>query len=292
MSTYDVKRKVPDNLIPFDKGHARLINLEELSVGAGETLFGVKRDGIWCGSQYFPTAPFRLDYLGNLIATSANLTGDINATGGTISGNLTVTGSLLAGNPAASNVTFGLNGLDFYYGTGHKGNISYDHGTNSIYFSSNSTVPFFFTNDTFIDGTLGSSGDLSSGGNIAAVGSVAASGNLYSTGGGVFSYGNIITSNGSIQAHNDIVSTNGQLQVRNDILTTNGSITSYNDISANNGKYRCRGNNGTDFSGLGYITSIRANGGNLQAKYREITMVGGIVVNVSSESGWQNMGGY
>ena len=88
---YDIKRQLPNNLIPFDKGHARLINLEELSVGAGQLEFGVKREGIWAGSPFFSGAPFTLTYGGALTATSANISGNINATGGSITGSFDIT---------------------------------------------------------------------------------------------------------------------------------------------------------------------------------------------------------
>lgn len=52
------------------------------------------------------------------------------------------------------------------------------------------------------------------------------------------------------------------------------------------------GSSGGNYSSYGFITSIRASGGHLEAKYREITVKDGIVTNISSETGWNNMGSY
>jgi len=52
------------------------------------------------------------------------------------------------------------------------------------------------------------------------------------------------------------------------------------------------GTAGEDKEDIGFITSIRADDGRLEAKYREVTVRGGIVTDIGGESGWADMGGY
>lgn len=77
-----------------------------------------------------------------------------------------------------------------------------------------------------------------------------------------------------------------------------GYFSSVGDFVAA-GNIKCLGtfkssdnSSGGNYSSYGFITSIRASGGKLEAKYREITVKDGLITNISSESGWNNMGGY
>jgi len=77
------------------------------------------------------------------------------------------------------------------------------------------------------------------------------------------------------------------------ILSSGKDLIVEGDIMTNNGTFRSSdGSSGETNSAKGFITSIRANGGNLEAKYREITTKDGLVTDISSETGWQNMGSY
>lgn len=48
-----------------------------ITIGSGENVFRVDRNGIYLGSSSFATAPFRVDMQGNLVASSARIAGDI-----------------------------------------------------------------------------------------------------------------------------------------------------------------------------------------------------------------------
>jgi len=85
-------------------------------------------------------------------------------------------------------------------------------------------------------------------------------------------------------------------------LVSNGSTAMQVDSSLNMataGYIQCGttfkssdGTSGTDSTAKGFITSIRASGGNLEAKFREITHKDGLLTVMGSESGWINMGAY
>lgn len=74
-----------------------ILNVRELSVGAGTDLFKVNREGVFVGAASFSSAPLRIPFTGVLTATGAIISGTITATGGTISGDVTVSGSLVVG---------------------------------------------------------------------------------------------------------------------------------------------------------------------------------------------------
>lgn len=50
-------------------------NIGGMSIGSGSTSFRADSSGIWLGSETWATAPFRVDMSGNMVASSANLTG-------------------------------------------------------------------------------------------------------------------------------------------------------------------------------------------------------------------------
>ncbi|MEI9966169.1 MAG: hypothetical protein WDN67_00615 [Candidatus Moraniibacteriota bacterium] len=63
-----------DNVAP--SGTQR-VNFRELSVGAGANIFKANSEGIFVGADNFTDAPFKVDYEGNLSASSAIITGEI-----------------------------------------------------------------------------------------------------------------------------------------------------------------------------------------------------------------------
>lgn len=52
-------------------------NVKELSVGYGAEVFRVDRNGMWAGAETFATAPWSVDWNGNMIASSITLSGYI-----------------------------------------------------------------------------------------------------------------------------------------------------------------------------------------------------------------------
>lgn len=69
-------------------------NVKQLQVGYGSSVFRVDRDGMWAGAEDFASAPWSVDWDGNMIANSITLSGYI-PTGGALSdigsGNITST---------------------------------------------------------------------------------------------------------------------------------------------------------------------------------------------------------
>jgi len=76
------------------KGNDFLNSVKSLQVGFGSKVMRVDRQGIWLGAADFASAPFSVDMLGNMTATSATFSGYI-PTGGALSdvgvGNITGT---------------------------------------------------------------------------------------------------------------------------------------------------------------------------------------------------------
>ncbi|PIR59562.1 MAG: hypothetical protein COU68_04915 [Candidatus Pacebacteria bacterium CG10_big_fil_rev_8_21_14_0_10_45_6] len=50
-------------------------NVKQLQVGFGAKVFRVDRDGMWAGAENFASAPWRVDWDGNMTANSVTLTG-------------------------------------------------------------------------------------------------------------------------------------------------------------------------------------------------------------------------
>lgn len=74
----------------IDRGRARLTMCSELWVTGGTYLAGtsgilkVNREGFFIGDKSFTSAPFSIDYGGNMIANDATITGDFTLTTGSI----------------------------------------------------------------------------------------------------------------------------------------------------------------------------------------------------------------
>lgn len=51
------------------------INTGDLAIGAGSKVLRADQSGLWMGAEKWQDAPFRVDMLGNLVASSATLTG-------------------------------------------------------------------------------------------------------------------------------------------------------------------------------------------------------------------------
>jgi hypothetical protein len=63
--------------IPFepvgDKSDLR--DVRQLQVGYGSKVFRIDREGMWAGAERFADAPWSVDWLGNMVATSLDLSG-------------------------------------------------------------------------------------------------------------------------------------------------------------------------------------------------------------------------
>ena len=89
-------------------------NVKQLSVGFGSKVFRVDRDGMWAGAEDFASAPWKVDWNGNMTATSVTISGYI-PTGGALTdigaGNITNTylgaNSISSGNIQANAVIAG-----------------------------------------------------------------------------------------------------------------------------------------------------------------------------------------
>lgn len=62
------------DLEPEDSGED-LTSVRSLQVGYGSKVLRVDRDGIWLGAEHFADAPFKVDMLGNMTASSVTLSG-------------------------------------------------------------------------------------------------------------------------------------------------------------------------------------------------------------------------
>lgn len=75
-------------------------------------------------------------------------------------------------------------------------------------------------------------------------------------------------------------------------LYVKGGIYNDGDILAGGTFVSSDGSPGVSSTAKGFVTSIRANGGNLEAKFRELTFKDGLITVMGAESGWINMGSY
>lgn len=96
-------------------GSPYLDNLISMQVGAGTKLMRVDQSGLWLGAQKFADAPFSVDMNGNLISTSATISGNISALSGAIGG-FTINSSYLAAGSAGN--TVGLSPGDYPFWAG------------------------------------------------------------------------------------------------------------------------------------------------------------------------------
>jgi len=88
-----------------DDANQDLSRVRSLQAGFGSKVFRLDRQGMWMGAETFTDAPFSVDMLGNVVASSISLTGyvatgaaaaDVNAGATTISGTQITTGSITA----------------------------------------------------------------------------------------------------------------------------------------------------------------------------------------------------
>jgi hypothetical protein len=112
-------------------------NVKQLGVGFGSKVFRVDRDGMWAGAEDFASAPWKVDWDGNMTATSITISGYV-PTGGSLAdigaGNITSTylgsNSVIAGKIAAnavvaSNINVAnLSAIDADLGTITAGSIT------------------------------------------------------------------------------------------------------------------------------------------------------------------------
>lgn len=68
---------LPLNDVELESRHGAQFfsNVKQLSVGFGSRVFRIDRDGMWAGAETFASAPWSVDWDGNMIANSVSLTG-------------------------------------------------------------------------------------------------------------------------------------------------------------------------------------------------------------------------
>lgn len=102
-----------ENISGESQGGAQFFsNVKQLQVGFGASVFRVDQDGMWAGAEDFASAPWKVDWEGNMTATSITIAGYV-ATGGSLSdigvGNITGTyianGAIVSDKIAANAVT-------------------------------------------------------------------------------------------------------------------------------------------------------------------------------------------
>jgi len=74
----DAFNNVPNKPLPQSEGVAgmgNLTNTAAIQIGIGNRAFKADQSGIWLGANTFADAPFSVDMQGNLIASSATITG-------------------------------------------------------------------------------------------------------------------------------------------------------------------------------------------------------------------------
>lgn len=87
---------IPLNEVELESRHGAQFfsNVKNLSVGFGSRVFRVDRDGMWAGAETFAAAPWKVDWNGNMTASSITISGYI-PTGGALTdigaGNITNT---------------------------------------------------------------------------------------------------------------------------------------------------------------------------------------------------------
>lgn len=74
------------------KGAGFFTNVKQLQVGFGSKVFRVDRDGMWAGAADFASAPWRVDWDGNMTASSITISGYV-PTGGALNDTQTSIGS-------------------------------------------------------------------------------------------------------------------------------------------------------------------------------------------------------
>lgn len=103
--------------------------VRSLQAGFGSKVFRLDKEGLWLGAETFATAPFSVDMLGNVTASSITLTGyvptggaaaDVNAGATTITGTQITTGSITASKMNVSS----LSSISANIGTVTAGTIS------------------------------------------------------------------------------------------------------------------------------------------------------------------------
>lgn len=112
----------PYNNIPFlplenqdqDSRHGAQFfrNVKQLQVGFGSKVFRVDRDGMWAGAEDMASAPWSVDWDGNMVANSITLTGYIPTGGaltdigaGNITGTYIASGAITTAKIAANAIT-------------------------------------------------------------------------------------------------------------------------------------------------------------------------------------------
>jgi hypothetical protein len=96
ITPYESVPYIPLNEVELESRHGAhfFSNVKQISVGFGSRVFRVDRDGMWAGAETYAAAPWKVDWDGNMVASSITISGYV-ATGGALAdigaGNITET---------------------------------------------------------------------------------------------------------------------------------------------------------------------------------------------------------
>jgi hypothetical protein len=232
--------------------------LGEITIGSNAWHVDSSGNMWWGNYSSYSSASIKISSSGVVNFSGGTFTGTVKAIGTTASSDVWVDGS--------------TGSLRFFY---NNTEIGYLYANTSAQVLLHSGNDMFLSADDTISIDSGSSFDVFADSIIRM---------HYNYNGGVDSF--YIYSNGSQMLQLD---NSGNLFVSGQI---GGSSLSGGDIQCGDQFRSSDGTAGGNYTSYGFITSIRANGGNLEAKYREITVKDGLVTNIAAESSWQNMGAY
>ena len=256
-------------------------NVKQLQVGFGSSVFRVDRDGMWAGAEQFASAPWRVDWDGNMVANSVTLSGYIQ-TGGALNdigtGNITETyianGAIVTDKIAANAVIASKIDVDelsaivavigtiYTAASGHRVVINGSTNNIEIYNSSNDVT-------VLIDGseTDSEESQIRVGGGIFIAGDTDAEyaygTDFHSFGFGATGIASIIEAIGNGESGACSIRSDGEFWHYGDglspvlILTANGGIEAEDDIFISDGNFEITGDG---FFNLAQMSGTTASG--------------------------------
>lgn len=261
------------------KGQQFLNNVKQLQVGTGSEVFRVDRYGMWAGAEDFASAPWSVDWAGNMIANSVTLSGYI-ATGGALNdigvGNITGTyianGAIVTDKIAANAVVAAKIDVDdlaavsaiigtiYTSSSGHRVVINGSQDNVEIYNSSNELTIILDGSET--DATQS---QIRVGGGIFLASDTDAE---WDYGTAIASYGfggsgvaTIIDAIGNGESGSFSIRSDGELWHYGSgssavlVITANGGIEAEDDILINDGNFEITGNGFFNFAQMSGTTA-------------------------------------
>jgi hypothetical protein len=301
---------LPDPNALYNQGKQDLSNLSELKVGEGSSIFFTDKEGSRWGHPTFAEAKAWIKVTGEAQFKTSN--GDVLLSTSALDGNfINVINSALNTSSKTILTDFTFETTD-YAGAFKAGNPTWDEVTGlitggsgvlinarGILGANNGTATFTLdatTGNATFAGTLvaasGTLGTLTGGTITGATIQTAATGARVILSGTATSFYIDNTLKGGIYPDpvNSMVysSLDNHMFFQNDgdwVATLNGDGLS---LPSGNAVY-IGGNEGQTPGSKAFITSIRVSNGMLQNKQRSMNFIGGVMVDMSSESGWYNV---